>query len=177
MKNSSQSKIIRQTVRAAIIAALYAALSIILWPLSFGQIQIRLSEALCVLPVFFPEAVWGLFVGCIVTNLATPNILILDIVFGSLATLVAAFLTRLLKKHPVIASLPPVIVNALIVPWIVTLSVSQIGSPGFGAAWLYSFLSVILGQAVSCCGIGIPLILFLQKLKDKEVYPFRKSDR
>ena len=125
MKNKSAKYI----TTGGIIAALYIVLSLISHALGLanGQIQVRLSEALCVLPAFTPAAIPGLFVGCLITNLLT-GALLPDIIIGSLTTLLAAYLTHRLCRScpeykgfrpallPLVAVLPPVICNSLILP-------------------------------------------------------------
>lgn len=100
--------------QSALIAALYAGLTLLFLPISFGQVQMRVSEALTVLPVLFPSAIPGLFVGCLLANLLGGSPW-QDVLFGSLATLTAAVLTRLLRKHLWLAALMPVVINALVV--------------------------------------------------------------
>ena len=137
--------------RGAIIAALYVVLTYLssLLGLSSGVIQLRISEALCILPIFFPEAVPGLYVGCIISNIiagANP----FDIIFGSLATLLGAIGARLLRKLPDklmwIATLPTIVANALIVPPVLIFA--------YGATDAYWFivLTVFIGEVV-CAGI------------------------
>lgn len=146
----------RYLAEAAVIAALYAALTILI-PGGSGQIQVRVSEALTVLAFFTPAAVPGLFVGCLTANIfvgAGPY----DIVLGSLATLLAAYLT---SKMPVkyLAPLPPVIVNAVVVAFILKLS--------FNAPLLATMGFVALGEVIACYGLGYPLILFIKKQGNK----------
>ena len=114
-------KAIKFISRAALVGAIYAVLTLALYPISFGAVQFRLSEALTLLPLLIPEAIPGLFVGCIVANLLSPNIVVLDVVFGSLATLIAAVLTSRVKSVW-LAPLPPVICNALIVGAVIAYS-------------------------------------------------------
>lgn len=104
----------RSLCLSAIIAALYAALTLMLPALSFGAVQCRLSEALTLLPLVLPQSVPGLFVGCVVANLLSP-VGIWDVLFGSLATLLAALGTYALRKKPLLAAACPVISNGLIV--------------------------------------------------------------
>ena len=101
--------------RAAAVGAAYAVLSLFssVFSLTFGVVQCRFSEALCVLPFFFPETVWGLFAGCLITNILSPYGL-LDLIVGSLATLIAALLTARCRKKW-LAPLPPVVLNTLLV--------------------------------------------------------------
>lgn len=137
----------------SIVGAAYAAFTLLLIPLSYGPFQLRLAEALTVLPYLFPQVVFGLFIGCIIANLFSPFGL-LDIIFGSIATLIAAFLT---SKAPNIylAPLPPVVVNAFIVS--VYLS-NLTGIP----YWLM-VIYIGISQFVICYGIGLPLLMVLKK--------------
>ena len=98
----------KKVVIAAMIAAIYAVLTIVLAPISYGPIQVRLSEALTVLPALTPRGIPGVFVGCIVANIISPYGLV-DLVLGSLATLIAAIASYKLKDHPWLVPLPPVI--------------------------------------------------------------------
>lgn len=146
-------------VRAGLIAALYALLTVALAPISSGLIQCRVSEALSVLPYFTPAAVPGLFVGCAPANLLTGAPLY-DVVFGSLATLLAAAATLLLKRRGMkkwLMPLPSVLVNAVIIG---TLLVKVYGVPvSLPLAMLY----VGLGQALACYGLGLPLLYALER--------------
>ncbi len=144
--------------RSAVVAALYAALTF-LWPLSIGPIQCRLSEALCVLPYLMPAAVPGLFVGCLVGNLLSGAIP-LDVIFGSLATLLAAALTYWIGKRKLpafLAPLPGVVVNALVVGALLTYAYE------YGLSYPVAILQVGGGQAISCYVLGLPLLYLLQK--------------
>lgn len=149
-------KSIRFIVEAAIIAAMYAALTILI-PGGSGQIQVRVSEALTILPFFTPAAIPGLFVGCLIANLfvgAGPY----DIIFGSLATLLAAFLTWKIRIK-LLAPLPPVIINAVAVAGILKLAVN--------APFLITMGFVALGELVACYVLGYPLLLLLLKQKER----------
>ena len=148
--------------RGAIIAALYVVLTYIsaMLGLSSGVIQLRISEALCILPIFFPEAVPGLYVGCIIANLLTaanPW----DILFGSFATLIGAFGAWLLRKLKPslmwIATLPTVVANALIVPPVLIFA--------YGAedAYWFILLTVSAGEILSAGVLGYILYLGLKK--------------
>lgn len=147
---------IRYMVEAAIIAAMYAALTILI-PGGSGAIQVRVSEALTVLAFFTPAAVPGLFAGCILANLvvgAGPY----DIIFGSLATLIAAWLTgKMPSKY--FAPLPPVIVNAVVVAYVLNISIQ--------APLLATMGAVALGELIACYGLGYPLILLLEKNRSR----------
>ena len=98
---------------SAVIAALYAALTILLAPISYGAIQLRVSEAMTLLPILLPQAIPGLFVGCLIANLYTG--MLTDIIFGSLATLLASVGTYLLRKKPILAAACPVLSNGVFV--------------------------------------------------------------
>lgn len=144
---------------AGIIAALYAALTILLAPISYGLVQCRVSEAMSILPVFTGAAVPGLFLGCLIANLLT-GAAIYDVIFGSLATLLAALCTHLLaKKHAprALLPLPSVLFNAAIVGWLLVYVY------GMAVPLPLSMLYVGVGQAVACYGLGIPLMLVLEK--------------
>lgn len=157
MEKTSKTRFICE---AAIIAAIYAALTLILAPLSYGSIQVRISEALCVLPFFTPAAVPGLFIGCLLANLYTAGLGLMDIVVGSLATLLAAFITwKIRTKSKWLLPLPSVIVNAFLVAWVLVVQ----GQTPF-PYWLTA-LSVGGGQAIACYGIGMPLWFLLNRYK------------
>ena len=147
-------KKIKFIVTAAVIAALYAALTLVLAPISYGQVQFRISEILTVLPYFTPAAIPGLFVGCILGNIYSPMGFI-DIAFGSLATLIAACLTRFMPKKWLVP-LPPVIINGIIVGVELRLI--------YNLPLVPSMLYVALGEAVVCYVGGIPFLLALDKL-------------
>ena len=124
---------------SAVIAALYAALTLLLAPISYGNLQCRVSEAMTLLPMLMPSAIPGLFVGCLLANILG-GATIMDIVFGSLATLIAAVGTYLLRRKPILAALCPVIANGLIVgavlsyvwalPLLLTMAEVAIGEVG-----------------------------------------------
>ncbi len=105
----------RSLCLSAIIAALYAALTLLLAPSSYGPVQLRLSEAFTVLPMVLPQSIPGLFVGCLIANIFNPSPSIFDIVFGSLTTLLAAYGTYKLRNKPILAAACPVVANGLIV--------------------------------------------------------------
>ena len=148
---------------AAAVGAVYAVLSIFgsVFGITFGPVQCRFAEALCVLPFFFPETVWGLFVGCLITNLLSPYGLV-DIVVGSLTTLLAAFLTSKCRKKW-LAPLPPVVCNGIFVGGV--LAWEQVGFTGaFGAAFALNGASVALGELIACFGLGMLLLWQLPKI-------------
>ena len=135
-----------------VIAALYVVLTIVANALGLasGAIQVRFSEALTILPVFTATAVPGLTVGCLLANLIT-GCALWDVVFGSLATLIGAAGTRLLRKKPMLAWIPPVISNMVIVP----IVLQQVY--GVPDAWWYMVLTVGAGEVISCGILGLLL--------------------
>jgi len=148
-------------VQAAAIAALYALLTLAVQPLSSGLIQLRVSEALCVLPFFTAAAVPGLFVGCVVANLLVGAALP-DVIFGSLATLIAAQLTRFVAQRGMsryLAPLPAVAVNAVVVG-VLLYEVYDVGAP-----LLACMGYVAAGQALACYGLGLPLMAVLKRYR------------
>ena len=145
---------LRRLIRGAAIAAIYTCLCLLLAPFSFQMVQVRVSEALTVLPFLWPEAIPGLFVGCLLSNLLAGAPL-LDIVVGSLCTLGAALLTRYCRSA-YLAPLPPVLCNAFGVGYVLY---AAYGVPSY---WLAAG-SVGLGQLVACYGVGLPLLLLARK--------------
>lgn len=146
----SQNHTTRTLTQGAVIAALYVALTYLasMLGLSSGVIQIRLSEALCILPLLIPAAaIPGLTLGCLLANTLTGAV-VLDIVFGPVATLLGAMGTYALRSHPRLALLPPILANAIIVPWVLRYGY---GMPD--AIW-YMVLTVGLGEIISVGGLG-----------------------
>ena len=141
------------------IAALYVVLTYIvnLAGLASGAIQVRLSEALTILPVFTVAAVPGVTVGCVLANLLT-GCAAWDVVFGSLATLLGAVGTRLMKDKPMLAWIPPVVSNTVIVPLIL---IHVYGVPD---AWWFLVLTVGAGELISCGLLGLLLWGSLRKV-------------
>lgn len=157
MKNNKT----KQMTQGAVIAALYVALTLLAkaMGLDSGQIQLRFSEALCILPCFLPAAVPGLTVGCLLANLLCGNIL-WDVVFGTLATLIGAVGTRLLRKNRWLACLPPILANILIVPLVLSYAYGLPGTIPF------FMLTVGIGEVLSCGLLGQLLYGLLDKHKD-----------
>lgn len=143
--------------QAAMIAAMYVVLTFVFAPFSFGEVQVRIAEALTVLPIFTPAAVPGLFVGCLIGNILGGAVLP-DIVFGSAATLIGAFFTwQLREQHPVIAVFPPILSNAIIVPFVLRF--------GYGVPLPIPLmtLTVGVGEIISCGILGLLLYSVLKK--------------
>ena len=153
----------RQIATAAIIAALYTVMSLLssIFGLTYGPIQCRFSEALTVLPFFLPEAVPGLFVGCLVTNLMS-TVGPLDIIFGSMATLLAALWTAKMPNK-FLATLPPVICNAVIVGAEIAWFSTQEGA-AFWPAFAFNSLTVGIGEAAACFILGSLLLRVLPRV-------------
>ena len=153
---------IRFLSQAGLIAAIYTALCLVLHPISFGfgGIELRVSEALTLLPVLMPSAVPGLFIGCLLANIMG-GATMLDIVFGSLTTLAAALLTRKCREKPLLAAFWPVILNALVIGALLRYAY---GVPM--PLWL-CMLSIGAGQAVACYAIGLPVMRMMKRIPEK----------
>lgn len=145
--------------QAGIIAAMYVALTYVFAPISFGAVQVRIAEALTILPIFTPAAIPGLFVGCLLGNILGGGIVI-DIIFGSIATLLGAVGTWLLRKrNPFFGTIPPIIANTLIVPFVIKYAYADEMS-------LPLIMLMIFGGEVLSCGIlGGLLGISLKKTK------------
>ena len=152
---------------AAVVAATYAALTMVN-PIGYGPVQLRFSEALCVLPFFFPFSTWGLFIGCIVANLISAYGVI-DIIFGSLATLLAALCTMYIGRKSlggtaskVLACLPPVVFNAIIIgAMIAFLSTNDVSK--FWPSFMVNALTVGLGELATLYVLGLPILIFMPR--------------
>ena len=143
--------------RAAMIAAVYVVLTIVFAPISFSEIQVRIAEALTILPLFTPAAVPGLFAGCLLGNILGGAALP-DILFGSLATLIGALGTyHLRRRKPVLGTLPPIIANAVIVPFVLRYAY------GVLLPVPLMMLTVGIGEVISCGVLGMLLYLALRK--------------
>ena len=150
--------------RAAIIAALYAALTLLLAPISYGEVQIRFSEALTILPVLLPEAVPALAVGCLLSNILGGCMLV-DIVFGTLATLGAAVCTYLLRnKNVTLASAMPVLFNGVIVGAVVHVCYAPV------IPLPLCMLSVAAGEAVAAMLVGRIVLNVVRRLPEKMLH-------
>ena len=144
-------------VQGALIAAVYVALTFVFAPLSFSQIQVRISEALAILPAFTAAGVPGLFIGCLLANLLAGAPLP-DIVFGSLATLIGAIGTRMLRhKSMYLAPLPPILANALIIPFVLKYAY------GIPLPIPLMMLTVGAGEVLSCGVLGLVLYKALER--------------
>lgn len=148
----------RFLAQAALIAAVYVVLCVAFSPISYGEIQVRVAEALVILPYFTPAAVPGLFIGCFISNILGGSI-VLDMVFGSIATLLGAVGTYYLRRNKVLMMLPPVISNTLIVPFVLRF--------GYGVNLPIPFmmLTVGIGEVIAVCVFGTVLLRVLERYK------------
>lgn len=163
----------RRLVTAAVIAALYVVMTLPFAQFAFGPIQFRLAESMSFLPMIIPAAIPGLTIGCFLANLLNPgNLGPIDIIFGSLATLISALLTRLIYKRSLmknlslkslIALIPPVLVNAIVVGTYLTFLLTN--EEIFLTMILMNIVYVGLSQIVVVYIIGYPLMLLLRKTK------------
>lgn len=163
-----QKKTTNFIVKSSLIAAVYAVLTLALGAISYGNLGIdfRISEALTILPVFSFSAVPGLFVGCLIANLlgmAFSTLGMVDVVFGSLATLIASLLTYFLRKitvkgFPILSFIPPILVNAIIVGLELRIFVADVFSSFLWAAFI-----VGIGELVVVIVLGVPLYYLIKK--------------
>ena len=171
MKNVFSTK---RLCRAGVIAALYVALTYAFMPFAFGPFQVRPAEALCILPLFFPEALPALYVGCILSNLASPYFFY-DVCIGSLVTLFAALGTymvgRFIKQAAVklfVGGLFPVLLNAVFIPMIIVFLCGDLGGQAsVFTAYLFFVFSLFLTESVWVYGLGVPLYYAVSKLQDR----------
>ena len=154
---------IKKIVFSAIIAALYSTLTLLLAPIGYGVLQFRISEALTLLPLIFPESIIGLYIGCIISNLLSLYG-IPDVVFGSLATLIAGLITYLIGKKIkntklklFLGGLPPILLNAFVIPLIVLLTTEE------NISYFLSVGEMIISQSLAIYLLGIPLYFAMNK--------------
>jgi len=161
-----RDKKVQMLTQAALIAAIYVVLCVVFAPISYGEVQVRIAEALVILPFFTPAAIPGLFVGCIISNLIGGSIII-DVIFGSIATLIGAigsYMLRNAKHSKILVLLPPIISNTIIVPWVLRI--------GYGVNLPIPFmmLTVGLGEVIAVGILGSILLRALDKYKGK-IFP------
>lgn len=160
----------QKLITAAVIGALYAVLTMGLSPISYGPLQFRISEVLCILPYFLPFTAWGLFFGCAIANLVSAAG-ILDIIFGSLATLLAGLCMAELGKKGVsfktelLACFMPVIWNGIIVGAVLCYALTDLMPWNNPVAFLIYAGDVALGELVVMYAIALPLMRYLPKQK------------
>ena len=148
----------RNLVYGALIAAIYIVLTMMFRPISFGPIQFRISEILCVLPYFTPAAIPGVFIGCLISNMLG-GAMMMDVVFGSLATLIGALGSYLLKGNRYLVSLPPIVSNTLIIPWVLKFAY---GSEDM--IW-YMMITVGIGEILAIGVLGQFLLTALMRYR------------
>ena len=153
----------RELTLSAVVAAIYVVLGYFgnTFNLTFGAVQCRFAEALTVLPFLNPVTGWGLFVGCIITNILSPYGA-LDLIFGSMATLVAARLTARCRNKW-LAPLPPVLVNAVVIGGLIAFQTVGF-TEAFWPAFLYQALTIGAGQILACYGLGMALLTVCAKI-------------
>ncbi|MDO4474799.1 MAG: QueT transporter family protein [Eubacteriales bacterium] len=143
--------------QAAMIAAIYVVLTYVFAPFSFGEVQVRISEALTILPLFTPAAVPGLFIGCFIGNILGGAILP-DVIFGSIATLIGAVGTYMLREQkPILGILPPIAANTVIVPFVLRFAY------GVNLPIPFMMLTVGIGEVISCMVLGLILYSALKR--------------
>ena len=147
MTDNRNTNILRITY-GAVIAAIYVVLTVIFAPISFGPMQVRIAEMLMILPMFTPAAVPGLFIGCIIANMLGGAIA-LDVIFGSLATLIGAWGGYLLRRSRWLVPIPPILSNALIVPFVLKY--------GYGFTEIplpLMMVYIAIGEIIGCYILG-----------------------
>ena len=153
-----RNKSILFMTQSAMIAAIYVVLTVLFAPFGFGQIQVRIAEALTILPYFTPAAIPGLFIGCLIGNIIGGAI-IPDIIFGSLATLIGACFTYLLRKRSkFLAPVPPILANTVIVPLVLYYAY------GLNLPIPFMMLTVGIGEIISCGVLGMILFSAVKKM-------------
>ena len=156
-------------VLCGIIAAIYATLTLALPVIGFGVIQFRLAEAMCVLPFFIPVSAIGLTVGCLISNsigVAMGMTTVLDIVFGTLATAIASFITIKIRRKAFVP-LPAVVSNAVIIGAMLTYVMSN---SIFHPTLLWNMGAIAISQALSCYCLGLPLMSLIERIKLPESF-------
>ena len=158
MKNNQSGKVLF-IAQAAMVAAIYVVLTLVGASFSYGEVQVRISEALTILPAFTPAAIPGVFLGCLISNILGGCILP-DIIFGSLATLVGAVFTWMLRnKSKYLAPLPPIIANVLVVPFVLKYGyMVPLPIP-------FMMLTVGIGEVISCGVLGLILYTALNRYR------------
>jgi uncharacterized membrane protein len=156
-------------VQAAAIGAIYVVLTLLFAPFSYGEIQVRISEALTVLPFFTPAAIPGLFVGCIISNILGGSIP-LDVIFGSIATLIGAVFTYKLRNNSRwLAPVPPILANTVIVPFVLRYGY------GTNLPIPLMMLTVGIGEVLSCGVIGMIVLNALARYGNSIFRPERAA--
>ena len=145
--------------RAGMIAALYVVLTMLFAPISFKEVQVRISEALTILPLFTPAAIPGLFVGCLISNILGGCIL-WDIIFGSIATLLGATFGYMLRRNKWLVPVPAIVANTIIVPLVLRFGY------GVNLPFILLVLSIAAGEFLSCFVLGELLAKVLSPIRE-----------
>ena len=153
-----ENKLTRNLTQGAMIAAIYVVLTVSLAPISYGPLQFRISEALCILPYFTLAAIPGLFIGCLLSNLLGTAAL-LDVIFGSLATLIGAIGSYALRRNKWLVCFPPILANTIIIPWVLRYAY---GSPDLIPV---AMAAVGLGEIAAIGVLGNLLLHLLEKYR------------
>ena len=143
---------------AAVIGAIYTVLVMLFAPISYGPIQVRIAEALTILPYFTPAAIPGVTIGCFLSAILN-GADILDVIFGTLATLIAAILSYRLRRYKYLVPIPPIVVNAIVIPWVLHFAY------GIPDSIPFMMLTVGFGEVIAAGVLGIVLLLALDKMK------------
>lgn len=156
--NKSNNKAVYFMVYAAMIAAIYVVLTMIFAPISFGPVQFRIAEVLCILPFFTPAAIPGLFIGCLLSNFLY-GAAVLDVIFGSLATLIGAIGSYALRKNKWAVCVPPILSNMVIIPWVLRYA--------YGSTDMIpvAMITVGIGEILAIAVLGNILLLSLERYK------------
>ncbi len=160
---------LQRLIMISMVATIYTVISLLGATYSFSNIQIRFAEILCLLPIFFPWSIWGVTLGCFITNLLGAvlgfnPIGLIDMIFGTLATFIAAYLTYRfrnvrIKDLPIVSVLMPVIINAIIIGLELTF---VFGNGNMKLFWIFA-LEVGIGQFIACVVFGLPIVYRLGK--------------
>ena len=161
----NQNRHLYLMVYGAAIAAIYVALTMSFSAISFGPVQFRISEALCILPFFTPAAIPGLFIGCFLSNLLC-GAAVMDVVFGSIATLIGAVGSYCLRHNKWMVCVPPILANAIIVPWVLRYA--------YGSTDLIpvAMVTVGIGEILAIGVLGNLLLVTLDRYKQ---FIFKKA--
>ncbi|MBO5196929.1 MAG: QueT transporter family protein [Lachnospiraceae bacterium] len=152
--------------QAAVIAAIYVVLILLFQPLSFGEVQVRIAEALTILPFFTPAAIPGVAIGCFLGNLIGGGN-VMDLIFGTLATLIGAAGSYAVRRNKYLVPLPPILSNVIIIPWVLKYAYELPFSIPFMMA------TVGLGEVISCGVLGLILLTFLKSCRGISWNPYK----
>lgn len=144
---------------AAAIAAIYTVLVLVFSFISFGPVQCRVAESLTILPYFTPAAIPGVTLGCLLSGILVPGTSIFDMIFGTSASLIAAILSYRLRAHKFLVPIPPIVVNALVIPWVLRLAY------GDAQPIPFNMLTVGAGEFIAAGILGMALLFTLDNIK------------